>query len=371
LRALVIDDRVPVAERDAGSNAVLSHMRSLQRLGYEVVFVPADMQPGADPGWLDAAGIACCAQPWHGSVEEILCREAGAFDLVYLHRVTVATKYTALVRQHLPRARLIYSVADLHALRLARQAAAEQRPELEAAAHRMRVAESVAAWSADVVVTHSPHEAALLRQAVPGANVHVVPWGVTACPTVVPFAARHGVAFIGHYGHSPNVDAALWLADTVMPLLRARDPDITCLLVGSDMPDELRRERPGVVAVGQVAELAEVFDRVRVTVAPLRFGAGVKGKVVASLAAGVPCICTPIAAEGLDLPELLQAQVAADADGVAAALHRLHADARLNAACREAGLAFAATSWSQEQIDTLMREVAGLPVPGAVGPGER
>ena len=101
-------------------------MRSVQRLGFAVTFVPADMSGRVDPA-LVAAGIDSRGLPWGGSVEEVLRREAGLFDLVYLHRVANA-RYIPLIRTHLPRARLIYSVADLHHLRLARQAEIEERP---------------------------------------------------------------------------------------------------------------------------------------------------------------------------------------------------------------------------------------------------
>ena len=128
LRALLIDSTMPVPGRDAGSNAVLSHARALQRLGFEVTLIAADMT--GDPEDLAAEGIAVISAPWAGSVEEVLRLQADLFDLVYLHRVDVAFRYLPLIRNYQPRARSIYSVADLHSLRLERQSAAEQRPEL-------------------------------------------------------------------------------------------------------------------------------------------------------------------------------------------------------------------------------------------------
>lgn len=361
LRALVIDETMPALGRDAGSNAVLSHMRSLQRLGYEITFAAADMAPAGDPGMLDALEIGACCLPWHASVEEVLRREAGSFDVVYLHRVAVATRYLGLVRHHMPRARVIFSVADLHHVRLARQAEVEQRPELAALARRLRSAEFGAALAADAVITHSTWEATLLRRHIPAARVHIVPWSVPPDPTPVPFAERHGVAFLANYAHPPNLDAALRLADEIMPLVRRQNPAISCLLVGSAMPAVLRRERPGVTPLGDVSTLRAVFDRVRVTTAPLTYGAGVKGKVLDSLAAGVPCICSPVAAEGIELPSALQALIAADAPGLAALIVRLHGDEALNARCGEAGLAYVTEQLSEDRLDGLMRDVAGLP----------
>ena len=108
-----------------------------------------------------------------------------------------------------------------------------------------------------------------------------------------------------------------------MPLIWQTDPTIRCTLVGSQMPEAVKHlAQPGVEIVGHVAHSTEVFDRVRLTVAPLRYGAGLKGRVLASLAAGIPCVMTPIAAEGLALPPVLQDYVGLDAASLAAPASR-------------------------------------------------
>ena len=362
-RALFIDSTSPVLQRDAGSHALMSHMRSVQRLGYAVTFAPADMTGHANAMLADT-GIDNRAAPWSGSVEEVLRREAGLFDLVYLHRVANA-RYIPLLRSYLPRARLVFSVADLHHLRLARQAEIEERPELLDHSRALRQAEFGSARACDAVVTHSTFEAMLLRLDLPAAHVHLVPWGVQPRPVTAPFAQRRGLAFIGGYQHPPNLDAAHWLLHSVMPLVWRYDPEIVCALVGSNMPDSLREAAsdPRVLAPGQVADLATVFESVRLTVAPLGFGAGVKGKVLESLAAGVPCACTPIAAEGLALPLLLLGQVADGAEALAAVIYRLHSDETLNGVCSAAGLAYVEDQLSDARIDAAMAGAVGLKKP--------
>jgi len=165
LRALVIDDRIPRSDRDAGSIAILSHIQSLQRLGYDVVFAAATdfAAAGQDAAALDAIGVTCCRGPYYGSIEEVLRRQAGQFDLIYLHRVSNAAKYGELARYHNPNARQIFSVADLHHLRYARQADAEGRLELVALSRRMRFVEYVSAVLANSVITHSTQEAEALE----------------------------------------------------------------------------------------------------------------------------------------------------------------------------------------------------------------
>ena len=361
LRALMIDERLPVPGCDGGSNALLSHAAALQRLGYAVTMVASDLGGGDAAAALQRLGIAVCQRPWYASVEEVLRLEPGAFDLVYLHRLQVAECYLPLLRLLQPTARLLYAVADLHHLRQARQAAVQGRPELAAAAEQTRARELVAAWTASAVLTHSPVEAALLRDAAPAASVHVVPWAVPLRPTPVAWADRHGFAFIANYSHAPNRDAVLWLLEDILPLVRQADASLRCLLAGADLPPRLAEGIDGVDVVGQVAALGTLFDRVRLTIAPLTFGAGIKAKVLDSMAAGIPCVMTPIAAEGLDLPPLLRGLVATDAANLAALVRRVHDDAALNQAVSAAGLAFVRTTCGERRVDRALRGAAGLP----------
>ena len=216
--------------------------------------------------------------------------------------------------------------------------------------------ECTAAWSADVVITHSGAEVDMLRRLVPESNVHEVAWDVPAHPRAVPLQSRNGVAFIGGYSHTPNQDAARWLVEAVMPLVWQTNPSIKCLLVGSDMPASIRGlARPGVKVIGEVDDLGEaVFDRVRLTVAPLRYGAGVKGKVLDSLAAGVPCVMTPIAAEGLALPRSLQSLVGTDAATLASLIIEVHAGSAPYEAAVSAGLAMIRQGFNHDAVTTAL-----------------
>jgi autotransporter passenger strand-loop-strand repeat protein len=354
-RALVIDESLPEQGRDAGSEAVLSHMRTLAELGYAVSIVAADTLVGADDA-LAAAGVACLGRPAYASVEDILRRQAGCFDLVYLHRGPVAARYLQLVRQYMPRAQVIYSVADLHHQRMARQAAIEERGDLLSASRSMRVLECNAAWSADTVITHSSEEAMEIRKAVPGASVHVVPWAVPLAQAQSrrrrpPFAQRRGVAFIGNGAHHPNVDAALWLIGTIMPLVWQADPDMPCLIVGEGFPPSIQATvDPRVQVLGRVADLREIFERVRLTVAPLRYGAGIKGKVLESWAARTPCVLSTVAAEGLRLPGALSGFVGGDADAIAGSIARVHGDPGLSLALGRAGAEVIRQDWSESAV---------------------
>ncbi len=362
-RALFVDDCVPTPDQDAGSNAAVEHMRALQRLGYKVSFVASDRLEHSrryTPP-LEQEGVQCFDAPSHRSVEEVLRGEEARFDLVYLHRLGNAAQFAPLVRKLLPAARILYGVADLHHLRVQRQAELEGSTELRALAARLRAEEIAAVRAADAVIVHSTHEAALLRDAAPGLAITVVPWTVPARPIQEPFASRSGLAFVGSYRHPPNTDAAQFLVEIVMPLVWERVPAIEVLLVGSNMPGTVRRlAGPRVRAVGQVADLGDVFRQVRLTVAPLRYGAGLKGKVLSSLAAGVPCAMTATAAEGMALPKAAARCIGDTAEALAGVIVALHEDPARNRTAAEAGLAWVRQACSAERVDRLLAETCEL-----------
>ncbi len=365
-RAVALDQGVPDPDRDAGSNAILSHLESLRRLGFSVELAAAHnlaRAPAHDA--IEARGITPWHAPWIASIEELLIAAGDRAGLVYIHRLPVMRRYAALVREWCPNARLVFCIADLHHLRAARQLALEAAMPLEAALATPRIAalraqERAACEAADAVIAHSDTEAAIIAAEAPAAIVHVIPWHVPAMPVTAPWAARRGVAFVGSYGHPPNLDAVFMLLDAVMPLVWAVDPKLRLILAGSDLPVSLAaRASPRVEVLGHVPDLAGLWNQVRLSCAPLRFGAGLKGKILASLAAGLPCVTTPIGAEGIP-PAALPESVGADPQALAAAILRLHGDEAANRAAAEAGLTYARTALSEEAIDAAMRGVCNL-----------
>jgi hypothetical protein len=336
-RALVIDAR--------GSPSVLSHMQALRRLGYGVSFAAADdmIRPA-----LAEEGITRYGAPFEASVEEVLRRHAGQFDVIWLHGADIASRYLALAHAHYPRARILYALDHLHHVRLERQAAIEERPELLAASHRMRLTECTAAWSAHAVIAHTAIEAEQLRRLVPEAHVHVVPW-IVPLATAHSFASRRGVAFIAGRAGDADQDAARFLVETVMPLVWQTDPTVECVI-----PASIRRlARPGLVTIED--DVKSALARVRVTAAPSRFGAGVNGAVVDSLAAGVPCVMSEIAAEGLALSAPLRRLVCQDAAAMAASILRLHTDEASHREAAAAGVSLIRQTFGADKVTDALR----------------
>ncbi len=340
-RAYFIDDSVLTPDQDAGSNAALQHIRALQQLGYKVTFIPADNMARIDPHTraLEKIGVECLYAPYFWSVEEVLRKATIAPDLIYLHRFSNASKYAAMVREKFPKARIIYNVADLHFLREEREAALSDEPTLHLSAAIKRKRELAATQQVDCVIVHSTTEAALLRKLLPDIHIETVGWAVPLRPTPIPFADRIGYGFVGGFRHKPNVDAVEHFISTIMPNLPA-SLDQRLTIIGSNMPPEIAQlHGPTIDICGYIPILSDALNPLRCTIAPLRYGAGVKGKVFDSFAHGLPCVMSEIAAEGLPIDGDLTWLIARTPQEFAQKLARLLVDEEWNTKMSKAGMA--------------------------------
>lgn len=326
-RVLIVDACNPTPGQDAGSKATLDLMRYYQTLGFHVSFVPEDnfLYQRTEVSAMQAMGVECFYAPYEGSIHQLLQGNGPLYDVVHLIRANVAFRTIDLVRRWAPQARVFYLNADLHYLRMERQALIEDDAGLLAEAEAMKAKEFDLAKRCDATFVHSDVERDILEDKVPEALVALLPLIENVIDSDYGHGARKDVMFLGGYNHPPNVDAANYLLDEVWPKLSAKLPEAKLLLVGANPPQALKdRASDRVVVTGRVDELAPWFGKARVFVAALRYGAGAKGKVLAAMAHGVPVVATDIAAEGLGLEDGVSVFVANTPDEIAEATADLY-----------------------------------------------
>jgi GT2 family glycosyltransferase len=349
LRVLVLDHCTPEADKDAGSITALNLMRLLQGLGARVTFIPEDNFLYLDryTAAMQRVGIECLYAPYVTSVEDHLHEHGALYDVVVIFRFTAARRHLSAVRRWCTRAAVVLHTSDLHYLRLERQAALSGDHQLAEVAARTKAAELAVIGAVDATIVHSPVERDLLARDCSAAQVHVFEWAIDTPGTLVPFAARRDLVFLGGFQHPPNVDAALYLVNDILPLIRQRIPNVVLHLVGSNAPDEIRRlQSESVDVAGFVADLGPCLDQIRVAVAPLRYGAGIKGKVLTTMSHGLPNVLTTVAAEGLQLCDNVHALIADDPEAFADAVTRLYSDEDLWNRLARTGLETVASRFS-------------------------
>ena len=303
-RVLFLDHCTPEPDKDAGSGAVLHLFRILQGLGGKVTFIPEDNYLFLDPYTpdLQRMGVECLYAPFVTSVKEHLQDAADRYDLILMYRYTTAVRHLAAIRRYAKRAKVVLLDVDLHFLREMREADLRQDPAVRERAERVKQQELAVIRQVDYTMVHSTVERDVLAAECSSCPVAVFGWVADAVGTTVPYESRRDLLFVGGFQHPPNVDAVLFFVREVLPLIRERVPDVRLHVVGSNPPAAIRElESDAVIIEGFVPDLRPLFDHVRVAVAPVRFGAGVKGKVATAMAHGVPSVATRMAAEGMDL----------------------------------------------------------------------
>lgn len=350
-RVLWIDTVALTPAADAGSLYSWEFIALLREQGWSVDFLPAEhlAHYGAPTAAMQRAGIGAIYAPEEGTAARYVEARAKDYGLVIVTRLPAAEMLFETARRSAPGTRLLFNTVDLYHVRAARQAAVTGEAAVLAQAAAWRRAEIRIAGLADATIVVSDAEAALLRREGVRAPLHVIPLIQRDCGRSAGFEARADLCFLGSYDHPPNGDAVRHFCAAIWPRVAAALPAARFEIVGAGaqrMMAAVQAER--IVPVGFVPDLAAVFDRIRVSVAPLRFGAGMKGKIVTSLAHGVPVVTTSIGAEGIGLRHEHDALIADEPDAFAAAVVRLYTSPDLWEALSRNGMALVRARFSRE-----------------------
>ncbi len=350
-RVLYLDHCTPTPDQDSGSIDAYNHMLLLREMDFQVTFIPEDnflyMSPyTAD---LQRVGIEVLYAPYHVSVEQHLKACGDRYDLAFLSRPVVGERYVNMIRAHCPRAKILFHTVDLHFLRMQRAAELSESKEEIAQAEKMKRREIEVMQASDISTVISEHELQLLAPSLPNHKVRLLPYSRKVRGTSKCFADRRDIVFVGGYQHAPNIDAVQYFVREVMPLLRKLLPGVRFYAVGSKVPPEIRAlETEDVIITGFVEELNPLLDKMRVSVAPLRYGAGIKGKIGTAMTVGLPVVATSLAAEGMSLSDGDNILVADGAEAFAATVARIYQDETLWNRISQSGLSFADKAWGAE-----------------------
>lgn len=331
---LVVDRALPRYDRDAGSRSSYQYVKLFRDMGMAVYFLPNDQlvtQPYADA--LTDLGVRILAGPGFrcGGWKRWVQANAQHLHVVFLHRPNVAPHYMRPMRRLLPHATLCYCGHDLRFWRDARQYAVTGERFLQGESRYWERIETAICRQVDVSYYFSQAETEELHRRVPGAPVRAIPLfpgDMVETEPDYPFEVRAGILFVGGFDHQPNVDAVQWLVGEILPRIRDVLPAAKVHIVGANPPADIRAwHSAGIAVEGMVSEarLRALYRSCRVAIAPMRFGAGVKGKVVEAMNHGLPMVTTPIGAEGIQDSASCLA-VADSAGNISALLTRLYTD---------------------------------------------
>ncbi|HWG08545.1 MAG TPA: glycosyltransferase [Solirubrobacteraceae bacterium] len=369
-RILVVDFRTPMWDRDAGSLRMYEIIRSLQRLGCSVAFAPDNgARPEPYTRRLQRMGVEVI----YGAVDVMpaLAELGPQLTAAILSRPHPASRWLDSVRELAPTATIVYDTVDLHWLRESRRFGLDNPARAGGNGHFVAEGPKAKALfelelamvrASDVTVAVTTEERERILNDVPEARVIVIPTIHAVREEVSPVTGRSDVLFVGGFEHPPNADAVTYLVREVMPHVWEERPELSVTIVGGSVPPEVASlASPRVHVRGWVPDLDPILESSRMMVVPVRFGAGVKGKITQALAAGVPIVTTPVGAEGLSGEDGENMLIGDDAEALAQRIVRVVDDDVLWQSLSRAGQALASVTCSPDLLDERMRELLRLP----------
>ena len=304
---LFVDHYIPTWDKDAGSKTTFAYIKMLLKRGYIVKFMGDSFNLGSPYGEiLQQLGVEIL----HGvdieaGIWAYLDQNKRNIDIVYLNRPHIAGKYIDFIRDNM-NSKIIFYGHDLHYLRLKREYEITHNEEVLSESRYYRGLEFSILHKADMSFYPSEIEV----NEIHSINEYVK---VKALQAFIydkvdlekrDWANTKDLLFVGGFAHNPNVDAIKWFDEAILPRIKARNPNIKLTIVGSGATDEIKAigEKPDYNFLGYVTdeELEKLYEKARIVIAPLRYGAGIKGKIIEAMSKGSAIVTTNCGAEGIE-----------------------------------------------------------------------
>ncbi|HEX6504799.1 MAG TPA: glycosyltransferase [Terriglobales bacterium] len=356
-KILVIDNIVPAPDRSSGGTRLFEFLLLLAR-HYHVVlaymgayaleeYIKPLEQHGITvfyPGYAKALN--------NYDIDLVAILRHNEFKFIFCELFGMAEQYLSVIREFSPSTPVVVDTFDVHFLREAREAATANDPVLARRAQETKRREFSIYGQVDMVLTVTDEDRQVLLREDPGLNVAVVP-NIHAFPDHISArSARRDLLFVGGFSHTPNVDAVLYFCREIFPLVLRQLPELKVWVIGNAPPAEVvALSSENVVVTGYVGYLAPFLESALISIAPLRFGSGMKGKIGEAMAWGLPVVTTSIGAEGMGLQPGVDALIADTPQEFAGAIIRLHEEPDLWASVVAKARERVQREWSPDAVD--------------------
>lgn len=324
-QAIVFHDSLPQFDRDSGSLRLFEILKILARRG-RVVFVP--LYGKRDKFYENALAENGVETISVLDFDKII--EENNFDFTVLSRAETADKVFSIIKRVSPHTKIVFDTVDINYVRLEREYKITGEHKFQREADKFKKIEVRLARNSDSVWCVTEEDKNFLQNLALNAHFEIVP-NIHAVGTRGKiFSERANLLFVGNYEHRPNVDAVVYFLDEIFPLILQKLPNVKFFVVGANLPVEIiERSSETIIVKGFVPEIEQFLENCRIMVAPLRYGAGMKGKIGQALAFGLPTVTTTIGAEGMNLTNEKEILIADNAVEFASEVVRVYQSAEL------------------------------------------
>ncbi len=277
------------------------------------------------------------------------------FNVIYFKYFYPAEKTIHSIRMLQPNARMVIDSVDIIYARLFTKAKLENNTDYFIEAECIKYRELRTYAQADLIVTITPEDTDILLQDLSDINTFIIPniHEIHASDDEkTPFPS---LIFIGIFSHEPNVDAVLYFYREIWPAIVKKHPDCHWFIIGGKPPPEIQSLAcSNIEVIGYVPETLPYLKKSWISIAPLRFGAGMKGKVGEAMAAGIPVVTTDFGAQGLDVINGEQLLVASTANEYAEQVNNLIVDSQKRKHIGDKGLLFIESHYSTQAVSVIL-----------------
>jgi O-antigen biosynthesis protein len=361
MKILAIAEHHPMPDRSSGDLRFFELLKCLA-IEHDVLFCAyktAHWLSEADANSyreaLEESGIAVQGR------NPIAAIKSTPLDLILFEFYFAAESYLDEARFWQRTARVVIDSVDVHFNRLFARARLTQAENDYTLARKMKSRELAAYRKADVVIAVSEEDRRILQLEVEKLPVEVIP-NIHAVPPLVEDKTNIGnsLLFIGNFRHDPNVDAMLYFCKEILPLVRQEVPDVQLTIVGGSPPEEVRKlTAEKVTVLGFAPNVKPLLESNDISIAPLRYGGGMKGKIGEAMAYGLPVVTTSIGTEGFGLMPGRDVLVGDTPEAFAGAVVNLIRDRALYEKVRRAAWTFVHDSYSINAVSKSIHELTG------------
>jgi glycosyltransferase involved in cell wall biosynthesis len=362
-KVLVIGNIVPAPDRSSGGSRFYEFLRLLNRHYHVVLAYPSRFALREYVLPLERFGITVYYPGYAKAVgnqelDLVSILRNNEFKFIFFELFSMGEQYIDLVRKFSPGSTLVVDSYDVHFLREAREAKCKSDFSLQRKADQTKARELGVYRRADLVFTVTEADKQVLLEHSPRLKVAVVPNIHPFPETVSPRDQRKDLLFVGGFSHTPNVDAVLYFCAEVLPLLHSQLPGIKLHIIGNAPPVEIvALASDQVIVAGHVPHLVPYLNSAAVSVAPLRYGSGMKGKIGEAMAYGLPVVTTTIGAEGMDLRHGVDVLIADTPEAFAENVARLVQDTNLWDSISHNARQRLAKEWSPDAVDRKLTDI--------------
>jgi O-antigen biosynthesis protein len=314
-RILMFDHILPLPNFNSGCLRMNHIVKSLVKQGHKITFVSlSSADPDNYKDTLRKMGVETVYlnfETWEFSekkpaiinqILQMLEVQNNNYDIVYFAFYWVANLFIRDVKKRLSNAIVYVDSVDIHFLRKQREAELYKEQKYNATAEKTKSEELLVYARSDAVITVTEDDKKVLNKELPTKPVFIIPNVHEIIPNKISFKERKDLLFVGGFNHTPNVDSMLYFCREIFPKVKEKISGIKLWIVGSNPTDEVKAlANESVIVTGWVNDTKPYLDKCKISVAPLRYGAGMKGKVGEALSNGLPVITTKVGSEGMGL----------------------------------------------------------------------